>query len=186
MKSILINIIIIDDYSEEKLLNIINKCISSNYKIDINICDYRLKKDDINEPIKDRSNVSVKSLSYEDRGSHDNRLFELLGSESYVALIDLEQSIDPEENFIDQLELETLDDKNFGCIYSDYYSKTKSGHKLHIHQKSFPLVSPSLPLIAFSMENYIKNINEEKVKAVILNTAISKHIPKALCSVSNA
>ena len=88
------------------------------------------------------------------------------------------------EGFLDELELESLEDQNISAVYSDFFSKTKTGRTVHIHQKSFPLVNNSLPLVAFSMHHYLTHEGKENIKGLILSNAISKHIPKPLCTVN--
>jgi hypothetical protein len=126
-------------------------------------------------------------MDFEDLSGHDHRVVELIGKEPYDSVIDIDSSIELEDDFLDGLELDTiLEDENYGCIYSDFYSKTKSGYKIHIHQKSFPLVNNSIPLVAFSVKSYQKYVSSKNIKGDILGGMVSKHIPKALCCISNA
>jgi len=191
MKNILINIICREAVLEERLISLIDKCYNENYNVCVNLCDYTLEKNvkDINIINVDRENqfaVNVKELDFEDVSNHNSKLAELMDDKSYDIVLDIESSIELEDNFIDELELNFLEDDNYGCVYCDFYSKTKSGHKIHIHQKSLPLVNNSLPLIAFSVKNYLKHIGSQNVKGDILANMISRHIPKALCCITNA
>ena len=191
MKNILINIICREAVLEERLISLIDKCYNENYNVCVNLCDYTLEKNvkDINIINVDRENqfaVNVKELDFEDVSNHNSKLAELMDDKSYDIVLDIESSIELEDNFIDELELNFLEDDNYGCVYCDFYSKTKSGHKIHIHQKSLPLVNNSLPLIAFSVKNYLKHIGSQNVKGDILANMISRHVPKALCCITNA
>ena len=189
MKNILVNIVYRQEDYKDNILDIISKCRSENYDVYINICDYTLKKDanslDLSAIESDSNNVNVLELDYEDLSDHDRKIFQLVDSKEFLAVIDLDASVQSEDNFIDDLEVNVLEDNNYGCVYSDFYSKTKSGKKIYIYQKSFPFVSNAVPLVAFSVENYVKNINEENIKGMILSNLISRHIPKALCCMSN-
>jgi hypothetical protein len=131
-------------------------------------------------------NVSIKEMPYEDKPQQERQIVNLVGSKEYMAFINLDYSVEPQENFLENLEIETLNDEHIGCVYSDYYNKTQKGHEVYIYQKSYPLSANSLPLIAFSVKNFIKNISQNRIREFILGKYISKHIPKALCSVSNA
>ena len=184
MKNILLNVIYRQEQTKKNILEIINKCHSQNYNVDITIWDYSLEKDafDLAEA---KSSVNYMQLDYEDLAAYDKKIVQLTDIEKYIAVIDLDSLVIPEDGFIDKLNIDILEDHNYGAVYSDFYSKLKAGEKVYIYQKSIPLVSNAIPLVAFSVENYIKNVNEENVKSAMLSSLISKHIPEALCCVLN-
>jgi hypothetical protein len=97
--------------------------------------------------------------------------------------MNLSFSISLEKDFIDDLDLECFEDENYGCVYPDFYVQSESGPKIIMYQKSIPLVNNSVPLIAFSTRRYIENLGEENIAGLLMNTKISKHIPKALCTI---
>ena len=191
MKNILINIICRKKAKEEHVADVIDKCYSENYNIFINICDYTLHhniKDMniINVDEDNKFNVTYHQLDMEDAPDHSSNLIEFMGDKQYDIVLDLESTLELENNFLNELELECLEDDNYGSTYCDFYSKTKTGHKIHIHQKSFPLINNSLPVVAFSVKNYIKYAGSENAKGEVLSNMIARHVPKALCSVINA
>lgn len=183
MKNIMINILVRKETDKDELLELIKKCTSEKYNISVNICDYCLKKSAIN--LESLSNASYYEFDYEDMNLHENKIIELAGDVEYLAFIDIDSSMQLEENFINDLEIEALEDESIGSVYSDFYSRTKTDRRVHVHQKSFPLVTKTLPLIAFSMRHYVKNQGNESAKGLMLSSMISKHIPKALCSILN-
>tara|TARA_B100001939_G_scaffold301202_1_gene277626 strand:- start:3719 stop:4261 length:543 start_codon:yes stop_codon:yes gene_type:complete len=178
---VLVNILCSNDCEKEPLQSMVEACRSDLHEVHINICDYSLEKN-----LKNKMSCKVVDLPFEEIKDHEKKLSELCGQERYDVVIDIDCSIELEPDFLKDLELSWLDDENVGCIYSDFYSKSKNGHKIYIHQKSMPVVNNSLPLIAFSVDHYLRNIHSENVKGLIISNTISKHIPKALCSIQNA
>jgi hypothetical protein len=181
----MINIVIRKDSDNKGLIDTIKKCTSDKYNVVINICDYSLQKNINVDELKSFANVSYHELDYEDAGSHESKIIELSSKMSYLAFIDIDLTLELEENFINDLEIETLEDSNIGVVYSDFYSRTSTNRSVYVHQKSFPVVSNTLPIIAFSMQNYVKNQGNENIKGFMLSGLISKHVPKALCSILN-
>lgn len=192
MKRVLINIICKDMVNESKLAKLLDSCYSENHHVTVNICDYCLTKhvDSLNiiTASSDNFKVYVKELNFEDLGSHDSNVFSIAESDhaQFDVILDIDALIELEPNFLDELNLNIFDDVNYGAVYSDFYSKTKSGHKVCILQKSMPLVNNSLPLVAFSAKAYSRHISNENVKGHILSSMISNHVPKSLCCVANA
>jgi hypothetical protein len=182
---VLVNVLCKNKMDPQSLDEISKKCISDSHKVDINICDYTLAKNIKNE-IPDSFKGKVTELDFEEFDNHEKALPAWISDGSYNAVLDIDHSIEPEPNFLDDLELSVFDDENYGCIYSDFYSKTKSGHKIYVHQKSFPLVNSSVPLIVFSASSFMKSESKENIKGHIISSMVSKHIPKALCSIENA
>ena len=182
---ILVNVLCKSVSDPKSLDKIIKGCASDNHEVNINICDYTLAKNIKNE-ISDPFKETVIELDFEEFDNHDKVLPTWISDGSYNVVLDIDSSIELEPNFLDNLELSTFDDENYGCIYSDFYSKTKGGHKIYVHQKSFPLVNTSVPLIVFSANSYLKSASEENIKSHIISSMVSKHIPKALCSIANA
>lgn len=185
---VLVNVVC-KTYEKDSLLDVVEKCRSQNHDVTVNICDYTLEKNianEIGEISSDGFQQRILNLDFEDASNHDKKTIELAKSEKFDVVIDLDANLQMEKNFLDDMELETFKDNNYGCLYTDFFSKTKNDYKVYVHQKSFPLVSNSLPLIAFSFEAYSKNINNDNPKGFIISSMVSKHIKKALCSIKNA
>jgi len=186
---VLVNIICRHEVSKEVLDRMIESCKSLNHEVVVHVCDYSLSKkikDSFVESDSDVTVVKVTEMNYEDMRDHERNIKECNIAEDCDVIIDVESSLGLEPEFIDVLGLEHLEDKNYCSVYSDFYSQTKNGHKVYVHQKSFPLSSTSLPLLAFSSEDYLSNVTEENVKGFLLSSKLSKHTPLALCSVINA
>lgn len=187
--NVLINIVCRNEEDSGCLKSMVECCRSKKHNVMINICDYSLVKK-ANEEVEDISsddfNLKVLELDYEDTSDHDKNLPTFMNGESYDVVIDLERSLELEPEFLDSLGLEAFDDDSYASVYSDFYSKTKNNHKIYVHQKSFPLTSTSLPILAFSVKHYLDNINKDNVKGVMLSSLLSRHTTSALCSILNA
>lgn len=178
MKNIMVNIIVKKSANRDAIANIINNCKSSNFNVKINIFDYSLQK----QGGLDFEGVDLFEPSFEEISEHEKKVLALENIEEYLAIVDLDSGIMPEEDFLDELSLESFEDENVGSIYSDFYIMNDDERKTYVYQKSFPIVENVLPLVAFSTAWIQKSIEQENCKGIILSQTISKHIPKALCT----
>lgn len=185
---VLVNIVF-KQYDKDAIFTMSERCRSNNHDVTVNLCDYSLDKQaekEISEIDSDGFNQRILNLNFEDISEHDKNLTQIAKQE-YDVVIDLQPSVEVEKNFLDEMELETFQDKNYGCLYTDFFSKTKNNYKIYVHQKSFPISNNSLPLVAFAFNAYKDKINngDQNPKGSILSSMVSKHIKKALCSIGN-
>lgn len=186
---VLVNIICRNSVNKDELINMLECCKSKEHEVTVNLCDYSLSKQVKNEVGEDFSNgltQIITEFNYEDVRDHERNIKNSEIGEGRDVVIDVESSLLLEPGFIDLLGIDHLNDVNYCCVYSDFYSQTKNGYKVYVHQKSFPLMSTSLPLLAFSLKDYLASTDQENVKGFLLSSKLSKHIPAALCSVINA
>lgn len=187
MKNILLNIIIRKNSSREHLEKLIKSCVSEKYNVYISISDYTLNHEVMGYNLHSQDNIFLHEFDYEDISNRDKHIIQIIGGLStkanFLCFMNIDFLLSLEENFIDQMSLTCLEDQLYGCVYSDYYAKSKSGTKTVIYQKSMPLMSATLPLIAFSADNYFKNVGQENIEMSIIQNLISKHVPRALCAI---
>lgn len=186
---VLVNIICRNGADKDGLTDMIECCKGSIHDVTVNVYDYCLAKtikEDLGESSSDGFKQLVTEVNYEDVKEHERNVKALVKASDYTAVLDIESALVLEPCFLDMLGLEFLEDENYCAVYSDFYSQTRNGYKVYVHQKSFPLANTSIPLLAFSLQDYIEHADKENVKGFILSSKLSKHTPMALCSVINA
>lgn len=188
MKTISINFVTKEDGIEKKIESLMEVCKSKNYIVMINILDYRLKKTEnpaenikwsVGSPI-----VNYFPLPFENFDAHNSdfvEIFESMPSESDI-FIKIVDEVTPLDGFIDELELDVLDDENYAACYSDFYVESNN-EKVLFFQKGFPILSSALPLVAFATNKFLQNSDMPNGDGITLSENLSHHVPKPLCSV---
>jgi hypothetical protein len=91
----------------------------------------------------------------------------------------------PSNGFIDRMNIDIFDNQSFGAVYSDFYVTNDKKQLIYAAQKSMPVKVGLLPIVVFSKNFYISNMDKgNEVESFILSSSLCKHIPQALCTLS--
>jgi hypothetical protein len=189
MKNVLITYIEKTGVSLEEINDLLKKCASNKHSISLNILDYSLQ--DKSSEIKNLDwqlgmpVLTYKKYDYEEYDKLKIHLCDTIESSSPIpdCFIKIFSSVKVFPGFVDDMELDFLDDPNYGYVYGDFYIKQEGFEEelgIPFLHSTPPLKSQTIPIIAFCCKKFVSNAGHENTEGLILSNCAGKHIPKYL------
>lgn len=186
MNNIVVNYKIIKELDISKLKSIITGCLSSKYKVFLNLYDFSLSKQVENylKEIKDidlsNIDISVSNHDYEDFSNADNIILtNLIRHGDSIAFGIFPENLIFDSGSMDKLNLDLLKSEINGLVYFDYII-----NNIRCFLRSRIMnIKINVPAVFWSTSKLIRHIWEQDKLNIVANNFAAIHVPNSFCKI---
>ena len=183
MNSIVINYKILKNIDISKLQTIIDGCISTKYKVFLNLYDFSLSKN-LEKYLQNLNpiniDISVINHNYEDFSNADSIILNnLIRHGDSIAFGIFPDNLVLDKNCIDEFNFNLLQDEINGLIYFDY---TINNIRCFLRSRVMN-IKINVPAVFWSVSKLIRFISDQDKLNIISTNFAAIHIPNSLCKI---